>query len=257
MDIHNHEFKKSFRGYNENEVDDFLDRIVMDYEKVLRENEKLKERAHLNEKEISHYKGLERNLQDTLMVAQKAAEEVMGAARRNANDLRENAANEAQSIHENTIREAQNIRMQAHLDAKHCIDDAANRLHAVAIEYERIVREKNSFLLKIRTALESELAVISQLLSTLPSVSETDSIQAVAMKIERKLQEFDKTAPKSDYVATTPITTSKSESLTNATPEPADNSDAAAEDVNETPADTPPADIPADDNAVATTKQDA
>ena len=60
LDIHNHEFKKSFRGYDEGEVDDFLDRIVSDYEKVLRENEKLKERTNLNEKELSHYKSLEK-----------------------------------------------------------------------------------------------------------------------------------------------------------------------------------------------------
>ena len=34
MDIHNQEFKKSFRGYNEDEVDEFLDRVVKDYEQI-------------------------------------------------------------------------------------------------------------------------------------------------------------------------------------------------------------------------------
>ena len=41
MEIHDHQFKKSFRGYNENEVDDFLDQVVVDFEKLMRENERL------------------------------------------------------------------------------------------------------------------------------------------------------------------------------------------------------------------------
>ena len=189
LDIHNHEFKKSFRGYDEAEVDEFLDRIVSDYEKIIRENEKLKERTNLNEKEISHYKSLEQNLQDTLLVAQKTAEEVITSARKTAKDIRENATNEAQSVHENTMREAQNIRMQAQLDAKKSIDDAAHKLHGVALEYERLVREKNSFLLKIRTALESELAVVAQLLASIPSPADAEILKNSALKIEQSLSE--------------------------------------------------------------------
>ena len=43
IDIHNKEFKRSFRGYNEDEIDDFLDQVVNDYEKLFRDNERLKE----------------------------------------------------------------------------------------------------------------------------------------------------------------------------------------------------------------------
>lgn len=37
IDIHNKEFTKSFRGYAEDEVNEFLDQIIKDYEKLLRE----------------------------------------------------------------------------------------------------------------------------------------------------------------------------------------------------------------------------
>ena len=234
MDIHNHEFKKSFRGYNENEVDEFLDRIISDYEKVLRENEKLKERANLNEKEISHYKSLEQNLQDTLMVAQKTAEEVINSARKNAKDIRENATNEAQSVHENTMREAQNIRVQAQLDAKHQMDEAANKLHAVVTEYDRIVREKNAFLLKMRTALESELAVVTQLLSSIPGPNESESIKAAALKIEQSLKVYDNISQpvkKAETPATTPAKITKPAESKQAD---AKKSDAAKDKLDET-----------------------
>ena len=36
LDIHNKEFKRGFRGYNEEEVDEFLDRVIKDYEQLYR-----------------------------------------------------------------------------------------------------------------------------------------------------------------------------------------------------------------------------
>ena len=55
MDIHNKEFKRSFRGYNEDEIDEFLDQVVNDYEKLYRENDKLKEEVKRNKKDIEQY----------------------------------------------------------------------------------------------------------------------------------------------------------------------------------------------------------
>lgn len=195
LEIQNHEFKKSFRGYNENEVDEFLDRIVADYEKVLRENEKLKERAGVNEKEITHYKGLEQNLQDTLLVAQRTAEDVVNAARKNAKEIRENAANEAQTVHENTIREAQNIRVQAQLDARRHVDETIFKLNTVVSEYDKLVREKNSFLWKMRAALEAELAVVSQLLNSIPTPMEIETLKNSAIQTVKKAQAAETETP--------------------------------------------------------------
>ena len=188
MDIQNHEFKKSFRGYNEDEVDEFLDRIVSDYEKLLRENEKLKEKSGANEKAITHYKGLEQNLQDTLIVAQKTAEDVINSAKKNAKEIKDNALNEAQNIHENTIREAKNIRVQAQLDAKQLVDETILKLNAATMEYDKIVREKNAFLWKMRSALETELAVISQIQTSVPTPIEIESLKSITQKVVQDLK---------------------------------------------------------------------
>ncbi|HHW15486.1 MAG TPA: DivIVA domain-containing protein [Firmicutes bacterium] len=45
LDIQNAVFHRSFRGYNETEVDEFLDRVVVEYEQLLRENLALKEQV--------------------------------------------------------------------------------------------------------------------------------------------------------------------------------------------------------------------
>ena len=184
MDIHNREFKKGFRGYNETEVDEFLDKVVVDYEKALRESVRLRDQLALNAQEVENYKKLEKNLQDTLSVAQKTADEVLESAKKSAKEMRDNAVRDTQSIYNNTMRETQNIREQAQLESKRLLDDAAHKLRIIVTEYEKIVREKNSFLLKIRTALESELAVTSQLLTSVPHVDELSNLKASLTKIE-------------------------------------------------------------------------
>ncbi len=164
MDIHNRDFKRAtIRGYKEDEVDEFLDRVVADYEKLFRENEKLKEQTNLNEKEIAQFRKLEKNLQDTLIVAQSTAEEVISAAKKNAEEMRSN-----------TKRECQNIREQAQIEARRQIEDATSKLRSIIAEYDRLVRDKNAFLLKIRTALESELAVVTQTLNSIPHPDDTE-----------------------------------------------------------------------------------
>ncbi|MBR1805196.1 MAG: DivIVA domain-containing protein [Selenomonadaceae bacterium] len=167
MEIHNHQFKKGFRGYSENEVDDFLDRIVADFEKLLRDNERLKNQINSNEKEIEQYRKLEKSLNETLMVAQRTADEVISSARKNAEMLKEN-----------TALECQNIRDQAQHEANQQLADAKIKRDAILTEYSRLVREKNAFLLKLRTSLESELAITQQTLDALPHVEEPPKVSA-------------------------------------------------------------------------------
>ena len=45
MDINNKEFKRGLRGYNAEEVDEFLDEVVENYEEMYKENSNLKEKV--------------------------------------------------------------------------------------------------------------------------------------------------------------------------------------------------------------------
>ena len=208
MEIHDHQFKKSFRGYSENEVDDFLDRVVADFEKLLRENERLKSQISTNEAELEHYRKLEKTLNDTLMVAQRTADEVITSARKNADDLKEQ-----------TARECQQIRDQAQFEATQQLDAANAKRDAILAEYAKLVSEKHSFLLKLRTTLESELGLAVQMLSAVPKVEEAAT---------RPLPETESSAP---------VEVAAPEEIP---PEPADDEEPSTEPVtDETKAYTP------------------
>ena len=157
MDIHNKEFKHSFRGYNEDEIDEFLDRVVNDYEKLFRENDKLKEEVARLQKDADSYQEREKSINDTLLLAQKTSQEVTENARQTAADMKENA-----------VKECENMRQEAEMEAKKKLDEASNKVRAIVAEYDRLVREKNQFLRKVKVTMESELAVINETLRVLP-----------------------------------------------------------------------------------------
>ena len=76
------------------------------------------------------------------------------------------------------------MRDQAEIESKRLLDDAAHKLRVIITEYDKIVREKTAFLLKFRTALESELAVTAQLLGARPQLDELSEIKSELTKLE-------------------------------------------------------------------------
>ena len=93
MEIHNKEFSKAFRGYNEEEVDEFLDEIVVDYERLYKENLDFKDRVAMLSDEIRHYKAVEDTLKETLVTAQKAADDVVENSKKKAELIIQEAEN--------------------------------------------------------------------------------------------------------------------------------------------------------------------
>ena len=73
--IESKEFKKGFRGYNEAEVDIFLDELRDDFEATLKENEALKEKLSMYKDQVGKYSSIEETLKETLITAQSAAED--------------------------------------------------------------------------------------------------------------------------------------------------------------------------------------
>jgi len=133
LDIQNKEFSRSFRGYNEEEVDEFLDLIVEDYGALFRENAELKDKIRELEDKINEYKKMESSMQEALLLAQKAAEE-----------KRMNAEKEAEII----IKEAQ-------IEAQKIIDEALSKLQAVESKIRELKKEKERFILEMKALLST------------------------------------------------------------------------------------------------------
>ncbi|MBP3231086.1 MAG: DivIVA domain-containing protein [Anaerovibrio sp.] len=175
IDIHNQEFSRSFRGYNMEEIDDFLDQVVNDYEKLYRENNQLKKEIELNEKALTQYHQLEKNLQDTLLVAQRTADEVTNTANNRADEIRQTAK-----------QAADNIIHEAEIEAKRRLEDAAQKVREAINEYERIVSDKRQFIAKMRNTLNTELALLDDFERQMPDKQDQEILSSVNVEIATK-----------------------------------------------------------------------
>ena len=138
MDINNKEFK---RGYNAEEVDEFLDEVVENYEEMYKENSNLKEKlANLNEK-IEYYSKIETTIQNTLLLAQNAAEQAKSSAKKEAELMVKNANETAQKI----------------------LDKAHNDVIQINDEYEKVKQEFIKFRAKYRNFMNTQMETFDAL----------------------------------------------------------------------------------------------
>jgi cell division initiation protein len=98
MDIEQQEFSRSFRGYNEEEVDDFLDKIVKDYEELINENVRLNEEIERIQEKLKEFGEIEESLRSALLNTQKSAEEMKGRVEKEAKVIIEKAEMEAKAL---------------------------------------------------------------------------------------------------------------------------------------------------------------
>jgi len=96
--IQKKEFTKGVRGYKEDEVDAFLDRIAIDVEALLRENENLKESLKLVTLEIERYRGSENAIFKTLESAKALMTDISASAEKRAEIVLKNAELDAERI---------------------------------------------------------------------------------------------------------------------------------------------------------------
>jgi cell division initiation protein len=98
LDISQKQFKKVFRGVDAEEVEAFLALVATEFEALVREANLLRETNQRHVEEIAEYRSRERALQETLVTAQKASEEIRDAARKEAEITLSDAELQAEKI---------------------------------------------------------------------------------------------------------------------------------------------------------------
>ena len=98
LDLENKKFaKQMMNGYNVDEVDDFLDELTLDYGKLYKENAELKAQREELDSNVGKYKNIENTIQNTLIMAQKTADEVQEVAKKQAEQIIKDAEFQAKN----------------------------------------------------------------------------------------------------------------------------------------------------------------
>ena len=85
------------KGYNVDEVDDFLDELTLEYGKLYKENAELKAQREELDTNVGKYKNIENTIQNTLIMAQKTADEVQEVAKKQADQIIKDAEYQAKN----------------------------------------------------------------------------------------------------------------------------------------------------------------
>ncbi len=88
LDIENKKFaKQMMNGYSVEEVDNFLDELTVDYEKLYKETNDNRGKLEELQANLAKYKNLETTLQNTLVMAQSTADEIKKVAQQQADQI--------------------------------------------------------------------------------------------------------------------------------------------------------------------------
>lgn len=141
LDIENKRFTKTIKGYNVDEVDDFLDQLTIEYEKIYKENSEYKNKFDGLNKELEHYKTVEHTLQSTLLMAQSTAEDIKSMAQKQADQIIADAKKEAQKMVESVNQDEVEIRRKTE-DLKKQFEVYKAKMEALLISQLELLQNK-------------------------------------------------------------------------------------------------------------------
>ena len=143
LDIENKKFSKQMmNGYSVEEVDEFLDDLTIDYTKNYRETTELKAKVEELTKSLEHYKTIEATLQNTLVMAQKTADDVKNVAKQQADQI----VNEAKGTAQKQVNDldAQIIAKKKELeDVKKQFDIYKAKMESLLISQLELIKDIN------------------------------------------------------------------------------------------------------------------
>ncbi len=141
VDIQNKEFEKKLKGYDCNQVDDFLDVVIQDYEALCKENQALKNKIGLLTDAVERYKQIEETMHKSLDVARQSAE-----------DIKNNANMEAQAIINRAKLDATRLARQ--------IDEEHIKKHQ---EMLKVKQEVDNYKVRIKTVCENLMKTLDDM----------------------------------------------------------------------------------------------
>jgi cell division initiation protein len=176
IDIRRKEFKSGFRGYEPNQVDDFLDAVAEEFERNYTENQRMREEVSSLRDRLQQFEDLEGSIRAALVHAEQASNDVRRAATQEAEGLKQTAQREADF----TIREAQSRSHQM-------LADSSARIERVQDSYDALQEAKRSFTNDFRHLLKTytdmmenmEVSTAREIEASLRERLDTESIAVV------------------------------------------------------------------------------
>ena len=157
LDIQNKSFSVKMRGYNQDEVDDFLDIVVRDYEELVQKNREMEKALKHAEEKLEYFNELKDALNQSIIVAQDTADKVKTSASKESEVIVTSAQNKADEMIANAEKQAHQLTSSAQQRAKEILNDATQNARQLATETNDLKTKTRVFHQNLALMLQSQL----------------------------------------------------------------------------------------------------
>ncbi len=176
LDIQHKEFDAKMRGYDKEQVDDFLDQVKHEFELLLKDQKDAEKNLKFAEEKLQHFETLQDALNKSIVVAQDAADR----------------------LKENARKEAEIILFEAEKSADKLLKEPAEKAADINRETANVRRESRNFRQKLQLMVETQMNLINNeewdiLLNTTPEKDiHTPTLDEVLMNRTHKVDDLAK-----------------------------------------------------------------
>lgn len=141
LDIDNKTFKKSkIGGYDINDVEEFLVKVMDDYEKLYKENAQLRDKTMAMQESVSYYKSIEDGVNKTIENAHETADSIKLAAQ----------------------KEADSILQKAESESRGKLDELKLQIARTEAELEEKRKQMQIYNIRVSSMLEAQLKILNE-----------------------------------------------------------------------------------------------
>lgn len=140
LEIKQHQFDKSLRGYDVVEVQSFLALVASEVEQLQQKNSELQEQVQGLNKRITHYEKVEEAIHETLQTTKESVAQKMDQAR----------------------NEAKTVMDRAHIEAERKIQEAQQQRSTIRQDIMRLLERRDEMIQGFQQFLENNMGMVEK-----------------------------------------------------------------------------------------------
>ncbi len=151
LEIRQHEFEKTFRGYNIEEVDNFLSNLAQEWERILNDSKMLRMQLEIAEKEANKLREIEMTLFKTLKTAEDTSTMITEQASQQAEKNISEAKLKGEDIIQTAQAKAAAIIRQAEDRANYVKEEVLGEVKGLERDFRAMDQYKNNLMVQMRS----------------------------------------------------------------------------------------------------------
>jgi cell division initiation protein len=202
LEIRQKAFEKNFRGYNQDEVNAFLQTLSQEWERIGDENKELRIKLEACEREVLKLREVESSLYKTLKTAEDTGAHVIEQARQAADlNMRESQLKADAMLNEAKIK-ARNTIEEAGAKSKQTLVEMEDSLKALVENYKKLENTRDELLLELKRISQDTIERVERIKSAQKSFDAEQHVSQAKKEIKKTISPNVEYKPESEPVST-------------------------------------------------------